>query len=298
MKKTKRLGAYYTTPDHAKLYYEVHGDSGPILVFTNGVGCPINHWHNQVEYFSKSHRVVVYDLRGHYKSNNGQIKKITIDLLAHDVMGIVEKAFDDGPNPSASYWGHSYGAPVSLKVASLNPKGCNSLVLINGFYKNPFENYITTKQVVELIEGLKIFSNSAPELSKWVWSRGSDSKLFQIIAGWAGGFNSERIPIEDIEIYSKALASMDLPTFFNHFKALVRFNFTNEASQVECPTLVIHGERDELIPEKQNRELASMVQKGFYHNMKEGSHCTQLDLPKRLNSFVEDFLKTRVIVEK
>ena len=296
MRKTKRLSAHYITSDNAKLYYEVHGDSDPILVFNNGLACPINHWHNQIEYFSKNHRVLVYDLRGHHKSSSGLIKKITMDLLAHDVIGIVEEAF--GADQRASFWGHSYGVPISLKVASLNSKICNSLVLVNGFYKNPFEKYLTTKQAVELIEGLKIFSYSAPELSKWLWSIGADSNFFRLITGWTGGFNTERIPIEDMEIYSKAVASIHLPTFFNHFKALLRFDFTDEVSQVECPSLVIHGERDELIPEAQNKELASMIQKGFFHNMKEGSHCTQLDLPQRLNSFVEEFLKKRVIKSK
>ena len=293
MKRVKRLSAYYTTSDSARLYYEVHGDSGPILVFTNGIACPINHWHNQVEYFSKDYRVLIYDLRGHYKSGNGLIKKITMDLLAHDVMGIVEQAF--GKGESASFWGHSYGVPVSLKVASLNPKICNSLVLVNGFYKNPFAEYLTTKQGVEAVEALKIFSYSAPDFSKWLWANATDSKAFRLISGWVGGFNTERMPIEDMEIYSKAVALMHLPSFFNHLKALLRFDFSDEASMIKCPSLVIHGERDELISESQNLELASMIQKGFYHNMKEGSHCTQLDLPHRFNDLVSEFLKTRVI---
>jgi pimeloyl-ACP methyl ester carboxylesterase len=293
MKTTKRLSAYYATPDSAKLYYEVHGDSGPILVFSNGIACPINHWHNQVEYFSKNNRVLVYDLRGHHKSSNGLIKKITMDLLAHDVMGIVEQAF--GADQTASFWGHSYGVPISLKVASLNPKICNSLVLVNGFYKNPFDEYISTKQSVEIIEALKIFSYSAPEFSNWAWANAADSKLFRIITGWVGGFNAERMPVEDMEIYSRAVASMHLPTFFNHFKALLRFDFSDEASSVKCPALIVHGERDELIPEEQNKTLAEIVQKGFFVNVKEGSHCTQLDLPQRLNSIVEEFLNVRVI---
>ena len=293
MKKTRRLSAFYTTQDSAKLYYEVHGDSGPILVLTNGLACPINHWHNQIEYFSKNYRVLAYDLRGHHKSSNGLIKKITMDLLAHDVMGIVKKAFGDGA--SASFWGHSYGVPIALKVASLNPKIANSIVCVNGFYKNPFEEHLNSKQAIEIIEGLKIFSYTAPEFSNWLWSTTADSKLFRTVTGWLGGFNPERMPVEDMEVYSKAVASMHLPTFFNHFKALFRFDFTEEASFVKCPTLVIHGERDELIPESQNIELSEMVQKGFFHNMREGSHCTQLDLPQRLNTVVEDFLKTRVI---
>lgn len=292
MNKTKIISDYYNTNDSAKLYYEVHGDKGPIIVCSNGLACPINHWHNQVELFAKNHRVLVYDLRGHHKSSKGLIKKITMDLLARDISSIVKKEF--GEKGKASFWGHSYGVPISLKVASLYPEVCNSLVLINGFYKNPFDEFINVKQGIEAIEALKIFSYSAPDLSRWLWSNIADSKFFAFISGITGGFNLERVPTEDIEIYTKAVASMNLQTFFNHFKALLRCDFTEEASNIKCPSLIIQGERDELIPKAQSIELSQIVQKGFYHEVKEGSHCTQLDVPIKLNSLIKEFLDKRV----
>jgi len=293
MNKTKKHSAYLTTNDSAKLYYEVHGDKGPILVLSNGLACPINHWHNQIEHFSKNYRVLAYDLRGHHKSSKGLIKKISIDLLANDIITILKKEFGD--DEKASFWGHSYGVPIALKVASLHPKMCNSLVLVNGFYKSPFGEFISTKQAVEIIEVLKVFSYSAPELSKWSWETIADSKVFRTVTSLIGGFNAERMPVKDMEIYSKAVASMNLQSFFNHFKALLRFDFTDEAPLVKCPTLIIQGERDQLIPEHLNIELSELLQKSFFHKVKEGSHCTQLDVPIKLNSLIDEFLDKRVI---
>lgn len=293
MTNIHRKTSYFKTQDGASIYYEVYGTQGPIIVLNNGLACPINHWHEQIAFFSKSHRVLAYDLRGHHKSSNGQIKKITMGLLANDIMGVFKVAFPK--DKKASFWGHSYGVPIALKVASLNSSMCDSLVLLNGFHKNPFSDYLELSQCIQIIESLKIFALSAPTLSKFLWSNTSDSNLFRTIAGWTGGFNLERAKIEDIEIYSKAVASMDLPTFFNHFKAMLRYDFTVDANNVPCRSLVIHGDRDTLIPEHQNKTLSSLLKDSIYLYVKEGSHCTQLDKPHYINSVVSEFIGQKLL---
>lgn len=293
MNKINRKTANFITKDGASIYYEVYGNKGPIIVLNNGLACPINHWHEQISFFSKNHRVLAYDLRGHHKSTNGKLKKITMGLLASDIMAVFKVAF---PNEkAASFWGHSYGVPIALKVAALNSNICESLVLINGFHKNPFNDYLEVSQCIQIIESLKIFALSAPTLSKFLWSNASDSNVFRALAGWTGGFNLERAKIEDIEIYSKAVASMDLPTFFNHFKAMLRYDFTVDASHVMCPSLVIHGDRDSLIPEHQNITLSSLIKNSSYLNVKEGSHCSQLDKPYYINSVISEFIGQRLL---
>ena len=293
MTNINRKTSYFQTKDGASIYYEVHGTEGPIIVLNNGLACPINHWHEQITFFSKTHRVLAYDLRGHHKSTSGKIKKITMGLLAHDVMGVFKVAFPK--DTKASFWGHSYGVPIALKVAALNSDMCASLVLLNGFHKNPFCDYLEVSQCINIIESFKIFALSAPTLSKFIWSNTSDSNLFRTLAGWTGGFNLERAKIEDIEIYSKAVASMDLPTFFNHFKAMLRYDFTLDAYHVGCPSLVIHGDRDTLIPEHQNTTLSSLLKNSTYLNVKEGSHCSQLDKPHYINSVISEFIGQKLL---
>lgn len=47
-----------------QLYYEVTGKGRP-LVFVHGFGCGIRSWDPQVAAFSRKHRIVTYDVRGH-----------------------------------------------------------------------------------------------------------------------------------------------------------------------------------------------------------------------------------------
>ena len=47
------------------LYYELHGDSGEPLVLVHGYTGDISDWRHQLPEFSRTHRVLVLDLRGH-----------------------------------------------------------------------------------------------------------------------------------------------------------------------------------------------------------------------------------------
>jgi pimeloyl-ACP methyl ester carboxylesterase len=54
--------------DGVNLYYETHGE-GPALLLTHGYSATSQMWLGQVEAFSKSHKLVTWDMRGHGQSD-------------------------------------------------------------------------------------------------------------------------------------------------------------------------------------------------------------------------------------
>jgi pimeloyl-ACP methyl ester carboxylesterase len=54
--------------DGVDLYYEVHGE-GPALLLTHGFGSTSQMWRGQVEAFSKRYKLVVWDMRGHGRTD-------------------------------------------------------------------------------------------------------------------------------------------------------------------------------------------------------------------------------------
>ncbi len=285
-----RKTGFLKMSDETKIYYELYGDSGPIIVLTYGIACLMNHWHFQIDDFAKDHHVLTYDLRGHHKSEMGPNENITTDLLAQDAIELLKMLFPK--NPQAHFWGHSLGAPISFRCASLFPDSVKSIVLINGFYKNPFSELLPTKVCTKLIDNLSTFAQTAPSLSKYLWAKSINNPIFHYVAGISGGFNLERTDYKDIEIYSKGLSTIPLLNFFKHFKALIDFDGSSYFEQITCPALIVHGTRDGLIPLEQNKILAECLFKSTFLEFKEGSHCTQLDLPIELNLKIRDFLKT------
>jgi pimeloyl-ACP methyl ester carboxylesterase len=246
----------------------------------------MNHWHFQIAEFAKDHRVLIYDIRGHHKSELGT-SPISIDLLAQDTIELLDSVFSK--NEKAHFWGHSFGAPIALRVASMFPERVKSIVMVNGFYKNPFGDVLTNEMCLQILEGLAIFAKQAPKLSQWIWSSTTHNPLFHYIAGLTGGFNLERISYKDVEIYSKGLASMPLDHFFKNFEALIEFDATEYLEQTLAPVLIIHGSRDGLIPKHLNESLAKQLPNAEFSEFSEGSHCTQLDLPIDVNKRIRDF---------
>lgn len=286
-----KQSGFFKTTDQTKIYYELYGESGPVVVLTYGIACLMNHWHYQVEEFAKDHQVLMYDIRGHHKSDMGSTDVMTIDLLAQDCIELLDFVFDK--TTSASFWGHSFGAPISLRCASLYPDRVSSLVMINGFYKNPFIEMLPTETCLQVIDGLATFAEEAPSFSQWLWSKGTDNLLFHYLAGVTGGFNLERVSYKDIEIYSKGLASIELPYFCRNFRALLEYDGAKYFEQTVCPTLVVHGERDGIVPLDQNNILSECLPNAQFVEFAEGSHCTQLDLPVELNKAVRSFLNQK-----
>lgn len=285
MNKTPRTTSYFTTTDGAQIYYEVYGESGPVVVLTYGIACLINHWHRQVEELSKDYQVMVYDIRGHHKSSRGT-DEITMELLANDLLNLASFAFPK--EESFHFCGHSFGAPIVLCASALKTEKVKTSTLINGFYKNPFEEYTSTEMAVKIFEGLEVFAKSAPCLTSWLWKNTVKSLAFHYLACLLGGFNIERIDHKDIEIYSQGLAILNLDYFFEHFKALLRFDGSIYLDGLDTKTLIIHGDRDGIIPLIQNKILADKLKNSKLVLLREGSHCTQLDLYFEVNNLLKE----------
>ena len=52
-----------------KLYYEIHGDMGPFIVLTHGFSATSQMWRGQIDVLSRDHRLVLWDMRGHGRSD-------------------------------------------------------------------------------------------------------------------------------------------------------------------------------------------------------------------------------------
>ena len=130
----KKTG-YFKALDGTPIYYEVRGKGEP-LVFIYGIACLMNHWHSQVEFFSKTHQVILFDIRGHHKSvpvNN--INNFTYEHLAFDIKSLLKHLNIE----KAHMVGHSFGVPILLKTYEQFPEIFLSMTFINGFARNPLK---------------------------------------------------------------------------------------------------------------------------------------------------------------
>jgi pimeloyl-ACP methyl ester carboxylesterase len=273
--------------DGTPIYYEVRGRGEPI-VFIYGIACLMNHWHKQVEYLSKTHKVILFDIRGHHKSvpvNN--LSNFTFEHLAFDIKGLLKHLNIE----RAHFAGHSFGVPYLIKTYEQFPEIFSSLIFINGFARNPLKKLFGLEFVEPLFNFLRDQHGKSPDLWNNLWRGMIDNPIAFQLAALAGGFNIRLTQFKDIEMYGRGVSRLELPYFFELFDQLLRFDGTSVLPSIEKPTLIIAGDNDMLTPMSYQREMHAAVKDSEFLVIPYGSHCSQLDFPEFVNLKLAEFLQ-------
>lgn len=281
----KKTGTF-SSFDGTKIYYEIRGE-GPPIVLAYGIGCLMNHWRHQVSYFSPSHQIVLFDYRGHHKSDiPNDLNNLDISSVAKDLISLL----DFLNIRSASFWGHSFGAQVLLQTYDLSPSLFHSLVLINGFASNPIKGMYGIDFGTHCFKLLKQSYKEFPETTKYFWKWGVLHPLSIPIMSLAGGFNLNLTSVKDIEIYVRGISSMDLDVFTKLFENMLSYNGTSILKKVHVPALIICGDKDNVTPKTHQKDLHRLIKGSQFQSVPYGTHCTQLDMPDFVNLRIEKFL--------
>lgn len=287
MKTVEKESGVFESFDKTPIYYEVRGEGEP-LILIYGIACLMNHWHFQMEYFSKHYKVITFDIRGHHKSQPlGNPQNLKIPDLVEDIVGLMNHL----DISKAHFAGHSFGTPLLLELYRVLPDRIASMTFINGFSKNPIKGMFGLDVVEPFYFFVKEQYEKAPDLWTTLWRMAVDNPFSMFLAGAAGGFNLKLTHFKDVEVYARGVARMDLRTFLVLFEELMKFDGELILPAVTVPTLIISGERDNVTPQKFQLEFHHKISGSEFVVVPYGSHCTQLDFPDYINMKIEAFLK-------
>lgn len=275
-------GSYISTPDGVQLYYKDWGPKdGPVVTFSHGWPLNSDSWESQMLFLaSKGYRVVAHDRRGHGRSSqpwDGNDMDHYVDDLATviDTLGLDDVTvvgFSTGGGEVARYIGR-YGTdrvkkavlvsavpPLMLKTAA-NPGGVP----------------------VEVFDGMREASLA------------NRSQLYlDIASGPFFGFNRPGAEISRGLINSFWAQGMQggHKNTYDSIAAFSATDFTEDLKRFDVPTLIIHGDDDQIVPiERAGRAAARLIDDAqliVYPGAPHGLTDTHKD---RLNRDLLDFLE-------
>ena len=121
--------------DGAEIYYEVHG-SGPPLLLTHGYSSTSEMWQGQTAALSKHHKLVLWDMRGHGRSDYpDDASAYSEALTVADMAALLDEVGAD----RAIVGGLSLGGYMSLAFYRAHPARVRALLIIDtgpGFKKD------------------------------------------------------------------------------------------------------------------------------------------------------------------
>lgn len=277
---------YFKSYDGTKLFYSVEGQGKP-LIFCYGLVCSSLHWTYQIEYFKKNYQTIWMDYRGHQNSETpADISSMTLESLARDLEGLYQELkLDD-----AVLLGHSMGVNVVLEFYRLFPERAKAMVLSNGTPTRPLETLLNTNSLEPGFALLEFLSRKSPKVLDFVWKSQKANPLVQKTIGLLG-FNPHLTPKEDVKLYVDQIADLDPRVFLHLIRNYDTYDGSSWLHTVKAPSLIIAGEKDLVIPLRQQELLHQLIPDSQLEVIKHGSHCTQMDLPELVNMKIESFLK-------
>ena len=260
------------TVNGVSLYYELHGDSpstslragGEPLVLVHGYTGDITDWRHQLPEFSRTHRVLAMDLRGHGRSEAPKDRSsYTVEQMASDVEALVDQLGFERYH----LLGHSMGGGVVQEIALHSPQRLLSLTLHDTSFK---------------------FAMMAdPAMEEWRRSR-----MAQAEAGKMAELADLPLPVpppphmprERLEETKVRMSNMSPDGFIGGWQGLVGWQGTKtRAAAISTPTLIIYGDLDAPALIQGSVRLAEMIPNSCVEVIPECGHSPQWERPDLFN---------------
>ncbi len=230
--------ALITTKDGTEIFYKDWGpkDAQPI-VFHHGWPLSSDDWDNQMMYFLlKGYRVIAHDRRGHGRSSQTDTGN-EMDTYAADVAALTDHLDLKG----AVHIGHSTGGgEVARYVARAKPGRVAKAVLIGAVPPIMLKTAAYPGGLpMEVFDGFRsaLLANRA-------------QFFLDIPTGPFFGFNRPGAKVDQGVIWNWWRQGMAGGTkaHYDCIKAFSETDFTEDLKAITVPTLVMHGEDDQIVP--------------------------------------------------
>ena len=254
--------------------YEIAGD-GDWLVLIHGAGDNLQTWFNQVPAFSKKHKVLAYDTRGHGLTGATE-GEYTTGIWADDLHALLNAL----GVKHASVLGYSLGGMIAATLAAEHPEVVNALVLagvagaaVGLGDRQTWENRRKTQMELLEKEGMAgIFKERTDAATSTIFSPGFVEKNPDVIDKCREAF----LPTK-AEGYRKVLESMG------------RRGRPVDFSKIACPVLIIVGAYDLWSGPEAGRVLQQRIPGSELLILPTG-HACQVEQPEEFNEKVLSFL--------
>lgn len=281
------MEGYATSFDGTKIWFRSRGKGIPIIL-CNGLGCSIFYFHYLEEYFKQNYQVIVFDYRGHGKSEPpADPNNFTISSLRQDVKAVL----DHLKIKKAILAGHSMGSQIIYDFHAHYPTYCHALIPCFGTYEEPMSNLLDNPASKYIFEGVYALNVLFPKLCGLLGKAIVKNPLRIHIGGLLRFMNISFVDKKIVEDYLDHLAEID-PVFFTKLsKDMQMHSVKDHLHKIKIPVLIIGAENDKLTPVWLSKKMHHYISSSELFVVKQGTHIALIEQPELINLRIEKFLR-------
>jgi pimeloyl-ACP methyl ester carboxylesterase/DNA-binding CsgD family transcriptional regulator len=233
--------------DGVKLAYAVSGE-GPPLVMSATWLSHLEHqwqslaWRPWLDAFSRQHKLLRYDSRGCGLSDR-DVRDLSFENWVRDFECVIDAAGFRHFDLLATCW----GGPVAIEYAARHPERVNRLVLYGTYARGRLRWNDRPKETDK--------ANVLLDLTRLGWGRENHAFL-QV---WASHFQPGGT-LEHLRSWSEQqCAATSAEIAVRLLEIGWNVDVRDSARKIKCPVLMVHPERDAVVPIDEGRTLASLI---------------------------------------
>jgi non-heme chloroperoxidase len=279
MKGTQTMSTI-TTKDGTEIYYKDWGE-GPVVTFSHGWPLNADAWDGQMLFLTQhGFRVVAHDRRGHGRSTQASSGN-DMNSYADDLAAVIE-ALD---LTDATLVGHSTGGgEVARYIGRHGTARVAKAALISAVPPIMLKTDANP-------EGLpiKVFDDMRAGLAR------DRSQFYKDLAVQFYGANRPDAKVSQGALDQFWLWSMQsgLKNAYDCIMAFSETDFTEDLQKFDVPTLVLHGEDDQIVPVKDSARKSARLIKGAQEIYYPGApHGLTATLQDQFNADLLAFLRS------
>ncbi|MBO5328780.1 MAG: alpha/beta hydrolase [Clostridia bacterium] len=259
------------TFDGKKVYYEVHGTAGNPLIILNGIMMSTASWKPFIDEFAKNNVVILVDF-----FDQGQSQRLT-EEYKHDLqVELLNELIGRLWYSKVTLMGISYGGEIAVQYALKYPKRVRRLILANTCARtSPWLKKIGDgwNEVAKTGSGLAYYLTTIPVIYS--------TQFFEDRAEW----------MQNREAYLTEYFSRKdvLEALIRLTNSSVGYDVVDRLGEIDCPTLVISGSEDGLVPPTEQQLLHQKIKNSVYVTINGSGHASMYENPAAFAALVLGF---------
>lgn len=243
---------------------------GPILLLVHGF--PLDHsmWSHQIKEFATAYRVIAPDLRG-FGQSDGADRPLSMTQHADDLAELLAELAGDEP---VTFCGLSMGGYIAWPFVQRHRQRLTSLILCDTRAAADTEPVARGRRYLAervLRDGTREVGEEMLQKLLSQHSRSAQPQLVQQLL--------QVLTSTAPETVAAALLGMaDRP------------DMTSLLPKLDCPTLVLCGEADQITPPTEMRAMAEKIPRSVYRPIADAGHMAPAERPEIVNRVIHEFL--------
>ncbi|MDD1746448.1 MAG: alpha/beta hydrolase [Methanomassiliicoccales archaeon] len=242
--------------------FDIKGGGQP-LTMISGMASDLSSWSLQVPSFALNFMTICLDNRGTGKTDTPD-GPFSIEVMAHDTAKLLDVIGVD----SSNVVGFGLGGKIALEMAITHPTKVKSLVLCS-------TTAMPTPPEVDLLRAMRSI----------IEKREGRASLAKLELEWTLSpryLKDRRVAEGVVKARMARISGTSDDALLRQIEAVLDYDASGRLQGVKCPTLVVAGSRDRLVPPDLQRQMSEEIPKAKFLSL-ESSHMVLMEAAKDFN---------------